>query len=225
MAEIPVVNASGGAAPGGAAPDDTGESVLGVKFIGGAATTIARRWPMLALRGVAALLFGVLTMLNPAATLTVLVFLFGGFALIDGALSIAAGMRRRDAGASSWGGLLVTGALVIAIGALVLWYPRMTTRFLVYVVAAWALVSGVGQIVTAIRLRREIRGEWLLGLSGAIAVIFALVLLFAPGVGALAVTLWIGIYAIAAGALMLVLAFRFRKLAQGGVQTLTPAAR
>lgn len=181
--------------------------------------TLARNWWAVALRGGAAVLFGLLTIFNPGATLATLVLLFGVFVLIDGALSIVAGLRQREAG-GVWGGLLLAGVLAIVVGALTLWYPRMTGLFLLYLVAAWALVIGVGQIVSAFRLRREIAGEWLLGLSGLLSLLFGVLLLFAPAAGALALAIWIGAYALFAGVVLLALAFRLRGWARGGARTL-----
>ncbi|GJG85344.1 hypothetical protein tb265_05250 [Gemmatimonadetes bacterium T265] len=188
-------------------------------FTSSAPATLARNWWAVALRGGAAVLFGVLTIIHPGATLATLVLLFGVFALVDGGLSIVAGLRRREGG-GAWGGLLLAGVLAITVGALTLWYPHMTGLFLLYLVAAWALVTGVGQIVAAVRLRREVRGEWLLGLSGLLSVLFGVALLAAPVAGALVIAVWIGAYALFAGVLLLALAFRLRGWARGGAHAL-----
>lgn len=197
-----------------------GTTVTG--FASSAPATLAQNWWAVALRGGAAVLFGLLTIINPGATLATLVLLFGVFALVDGALNLVAGLRRREGG-GAYGGLLLTGVLAIAVGALTMWYPRMTAAFLLYFIAAWALVTGIGQIVAAVRLRREIRGEWLLVLSGVLSVLFGVALLAAPVAGALVITVWIGAYALFAGVLLLALAFRLRGFARGGARTLAAA--
>ncbi len=194
-----------------------GTTVTG--FTGSVPATLARNWWAVALRGGAAVLFGLLTIVNPGATLATLVLLFGVFALVDGALNIVAGLRRREGG-GAWGGLLLAGALAITVGALTIWYPRRTAAFLLYMVAAWAIVTGAGQVLTAVRLRREIRGEWLLIVSGALSVLFGVVLLAAPIAGALVIAVWIGAYALFAGVLLLALAFRLRGWARGGARAL-----
>lgn len=193
--------------------------------MGAAPTALARNWWVVGLRGAVAVLFGLLTLTHPGAAVTSLVLLFGVFALLDGALNIVAGLHRREAGGRAWGGLLLAGALAIAAGALTLWYPSMTAVFLLSVIAAWAIITGVGQVVAAVRLRREVRGEWLLVLSGVLSVLFGLALLAAPLVGALVVAAWIGAYALFAGVLLLALAFRLRGLARGGAAAGALAAR
>jgi uncharacterized membrane protein HdeD (DUF308 family) len=174
---------------------------------------LARRWWALALRGAAALLFGVLTFLRPGATLGVLALFFGVYALVDGALYVAAGLRGRSDATDRnrhWGMLLLAGVAGITLGALTLWFPQVTLLLLVQVVAAWAIITGVSEIVAAVRLRSAIRGEWLLGLSGALSALFGVALLVAPAVGAIVLALWLGAYAAAAGVILLVLAVKLR---------------
>lgn len=185
----------------------------------GAPVALARNWWALALRGGVAVLFGIYAVIHPFAAAATLALIFGVFALVDGALNVVAGLRQREHG-GPWGGLLFAGALAIAAGALTLWYPLATAAFLLYVIAAWAIVTGVGQIIAAVRLRRELRGEWLLILSGVLSVLFGLVLLAAPAAGVLVVATWIGAYAVFAGVLLLVLAFRLRGAARGGAAAL-----
>jgi uncharacterized membrane protein HdeD (DUF308 family) len=168
---------------------------------------LARNWWMLALRGLAALIFGLLTLFNPTITLGVLILFFGAYALVYGAFTIFAALANRR-GERYWVALLAGGILSILIGALTFLRPGVTAIVLLYFIAAWAIVVGLSEIVAGIRLRKVITGEWLLVLSGVLSVAFGLALIVFPGAGALAVTLWIGAYATALGILLIALAFR-----------------
>lgn len=173
--------------------------------------TLSRYWWVMALRGVAALVFGVLAFVWPALTLTALVLLFGAYALVDGVFSIVAGVMARRR-AQRWWLMLVSGVAGTVLGVLTLLWPGTTALVLVYWIAAWSLVTGVLQLAAAIRLRKEIEGEWLLALAGIVAVVFGVVLVVAPGAGALALVWIIATYAVLVGILLLVLAFRLRGL-------------
>ena len=170
---------------------------------------LARNWWMIGLRGVVAVIFGLLTVLNPGITLAVLILLFGAYALVYGLfMAITAVAHRR--GEPSWGILLAGGILSILLAVLTFLMPGITALALLYLIAAWAIVVGVSEIVAGIRLRREITGEWLLILGGALSVLFGVVLALFPGAGALALTLWIGVWALILGILLIALAFRLR---------------
>jgi len=171
---------------------------------------LARNWGAIAIRGVAAILFGVLTFVVPGLTLTALVLLFGAYALVDGAFNIIAAVRRR-AGDPPWWVLLLEGIVGVAAGVVTFVLPGLTAVTLVYIIAAWAIVTGVLEIVAAVRLRRQLTGEWWLLLGGVLSVVFGVVVMLAPAAGALAMVLWIGAYAIVFGALLLALAFRLRR--------------
>jgi uncharacterized membrane protein HdeD (DUF308 family) len=176
--------------------------------------TIVRNWWLVALRGLAALLFGVLTIFRPGVTLAALILLFGAYAIANGVFAIVAAIANRR-GEPHWVSLLISGALSIALGILTFFMPGVTGLVLLYLIAAWAIVTGVSEIATAVRLRRVITGEWILILAGVLSVLFGLVLVVFPGAGALAVTLWIGTYAIMLGILLLALAFRLRSWGHG----------
>jgi uncharacterized membrane protein HdeD (DUF308 family) len=170
---------------------------------------LARNWWVVALRGLAAIVFGVLTILNPAMSLAVLILFFGAYALADGVFTvIAAVMRRRNE--PRWVGLLVSGILGILIGALTFLMPGVTTLILLYLIASWAVVRGILEISAAIKLRKEIQGEFWLILAGALSIVFGGLLFAFPGSGALAVALWIGIFAIVFGIVLMGLAFRLQ---------------
>lgn len=171
---------------------------------------LARNWWILAVRGVAAILFGIAAFLWPDITLLVLVLLFGAYALVDGIFAVIAGIAARRE-QERWWMMILNGLAGIAIGVLTLLWPGITALVLLYFIAAWAILTGVFEIAAAIRLRREIEGEWLLALAGITSVIFGILLVALPGPGALALTWLIGAYALVFGILMLVLAFRLRR--------------
>jgi uncharacterized membrane protein HdeD (DUF308 family) len=176
---------------------------------------LPRYWWAVALRGVAALLFGVLALFWPDITLLALLALFGAFALVDGIFAIGTAIfDDRAAGRRGW--LAVQGVAGVAIGIATFVWPGVTTLVLLWLIAVWAVVTGVVEIITAIRLRREISGEWLLALSGALSVVFGLVLVIWPTTGALAVVYLIGIYAVMAGVVLIWLGLRLRRIHRTG---------
>ena len=174
---------------------------------------MARYWWVLAMRGVAAVIFGVLALLVPGITLLVLVTFFGAYALVDGILAIIHALQHRDED-RHWWVLLLEGLTGVAIGILTFLLPGLTLITLFYLIAAWALVTGVLEIIMAIRLRREIHNEWSLALAGVISVILAILLMVNPVAGIFSLVIAVGIYAIVFGALMLFLAFRARGAAR-----------
>jgi uncharacterized membrane protein HdeD (DUF308 family) len=173
------------------------------------ATTLTKNWWALALRGLAAVLFGLATFAWPALTLSALVLLYGAYALTDGLFTLVAAARAVGGGGRRLA-LVFQGALGIAAGLVALFWPGLTALALLWTIAAWSILTGLLEIAAAVRLRREIEGEWLLGLGGIASVLFGALLLARPGSGALAVTWLIGAYAISAGFLLLMLSFRLR---------------
>jgi uncharacterized membrane protein HdeD (DUF308 family) len=170
---------------------------------------LARNWGLIALRGVAAIVFGLLTLFNPMLSLALLILFFGAYSLIDGLFTtVAAVSNRREE--RNWMALLISGILGIGIGLITFFWPRLTALALLLLIAIWAIIVGVGEIVAAIRLRKVIAGEWVLLLTGIVSVIFGIVLLLFPGAGALAMILWIGAFAVVFGVLRVVFAFRLR---------------
>jgi uncharacterized membrane protein HdeD (DUF308 family) len=173
--------------------------------------SLVKNWWAVALRGAAALVFGILTALWPGISLTALVVLFGSFAIVYGVFNIITAVRRRR-GERRWWALLLEGVVSVAVGTVTLIMPDLTALALVYVIAAWAILTGILEIAAAIMLRWYIRGEWWLVLAGVLSVAFGAVLAIWPGVGALALVLWIGAYAIVLGILLIALGFKLRRL-------------
>lgn len=168
--------------------------------------TLTANWWTLALRGLVAVLFGLLTFCLPGITLVTLVLLFGAYALVDGVFNVIAFFRV----ASHQWALLIEGVVGIIAGVVTFAWPAITAIALLYVIAFWAILTGIFEIVAGIRLRKAIANEWLLVLMGVLSLLFGLLILFAPGAGALAIILWIGAYALVFGIFLLALAFRLR---------------
>lgn len=179
---------------------------------------LARWWWTFILRGILAIAFGVLAFLAPGLGIAVLVGLFAAWALIDGVTGLLAGIRSRDRDRSWWLAVLEgLAGIVAAIIALV--FPVLAAEVLVIIIGAWAIVTGAFEIVSAIRLREQIQGEFWLGLAGVASILFGVVLFLFPGAGALSLVWLIGGFAIAFGAFLVVLGWRLRGIneqAKGG---------
>jgi uncharacterized membrane protein HdeD (DUF308 family) len=169
-------------------------------------------WRKLAVRGVAAVVFGLLTLLWPSLTLTALVLFFGAFALVDGALALAATLRGEPGARGERGSLILEGVTGIAAGLATFVWPHITALVLLYLIAAWAAITGALELATAVRLRRTLQHEWLLALTGVFSMLFGALLVMFPGSGALAITWLIGWFAVVTGSLELALAYRLYKL-------------
>lgn len=170
---------------------------------------LQHNWWALAIRGIAAIIFGLIALAAPGITIAVLVIWFGAYALVDGIFSIIAAWRAPD-GRARWGSLLFEGIAGIVAGILTFLWPGVTAAVLIFILAAWAIITGVLEIVAAVRLRRVIAGEWALIAMGVLSILLGFVLIAAPIAGAIAIAFCIGAYAIVFGILMLVLAFRMR---------------
>jgi len=171
---------------------------------------LTRHWWAIALRGLAAIIFGILAFAMPGVTLAVLVLLFGAYALVDGIFNIVAAVSGRS-GQQSWWMVLLEGLVSVAAGLVTFFMPGLTALTLVYVISAWAIITGVLEIVAAIRLRKEITNEWWLALSGVLSIVFGVLVAAFPGAGALALVFWIGAYAVVFGAMLVALGFRLRR--------------
>jgi uncharacterized membrane protein HdeD (DUF308 family) len=170
---------------------------------------LARNWWLVLLRGIGAIIFGLLTIMWPGLSLLTLVVLFGAFTLFDGGLAIGAAIMGGTPQPRWW--LALVGVLGIAAGALTLMWPGITAFILLLFIAGWAIAAGVFEIVGALKLRKEIEGEWWLVATGILSVLFGVLILLFPGVGALGIAFAIGWFAILYGALLVGLSWRLKK--------------
>lgn len=172
---------------------------------------ISGYWRSVALRGVLAMIVGVTALIWPAATLGVLVLLFGAYALVDGLVMAGTALfgGASAAGRRAW--LLLAGVAGIAAGLVTLAWPGITALALLWLIAAWAIVTGVMEFVAAVSLRRELANKWLLGLGGIVSVAFGVSLAVRPAQGALAVIWLIGLFVTVLGTTLVALAVRLRR--------------
>jgi uncharacterized membrane protein HdeD (DUF308 family) len=173
---------------------------------------VTRDWWVYAIRGAAAVVFGVLALVSPGPTLAVLVLMFGAYALVDG-IALLVALARGDVLARShaWATGLM-GIAGIAFGIATLFWPGMTALTLLYLVAGWSVTVGTLQIVSAIEFRREIDGELWMALGGVISIVFGVLLVVSPGSGLVSLVWLAGIWAIASGASSLALSIRLFQL-------------
>ncbi len=172
---------------------------------------ITRNWWLFAVRGVIAIIFGIVALTRPEQTLQALVLVFGAFALVDGIFTVIAGVASYRF-FERWWAMLLEGVAGVVIGVLTFIWPSITALVLVYFIAAWALITGIFEIVAAIQLRRVITGEWALILSGLLSILFGVLLFVFPAAGAVSMIWMIGVYAILFGITLIILAFRLRSL-------------
>jgi uncharacterized membrane protein HdeD (DUF308 family) len=172
-------------------------------------TVLARNWWALALRGVLAIVFGVLAFVNPGLTLGALILLFGAYSLVDGVFAIIAGLRAAQRH-ERWWPFALEGLASIAVGIVAFLMPLAAAFALLMIASAWSIVTGILRIAAAIRLRREIKGEWLLILNGLLSVAFGVVIAIFPGAGLVWLVWVIGMYAIIFGVILVALGFRLR---------------
>ena len=169
---------------------------------------LAGNWWALLVRGLAAVLFGLAALFWPGLTLLVLVTFFGAYALVDGIFALVAGLRGSEAH-RRWL-LLAEGVLGALAGLITFFWPGIMALVLLYIIAFWAIFTGILEVMVAISLRREIENEWLMALSGVLSILFGLALAVLPGVGLLSLVWLMGIYALVFGIALVVLGFRVR---------------
>ena len=173
---------------------------------------MARNWWTTVLRGVCAILFGLLALAWPGVTLAALVLVWGAYAFADGVLAFATAFS--DTAERPWWALVLTGLVSIGAALFAFFYPGLTAVGLLFVIAFWAIASGALAIVSAIELRRHIEGEVWLGLAGVVSVLFGMLLIARPAIGALAVVWMIGAYAIVSGVLLIALGMEVKRMAK-----------
>jgi uncharacterized membrane protein HdeD (DUF308 family) len=173
---------------------------------------LTRNWWMPVVRGALGILFGILVFAYPNAAVTVFVYLFGAYMLLDGiaGLAFAFDVNRGR------GWLILSGIAGIAAGILTFMYPGATAVALVYIAAAWAIVTGIFEVIAAIGWRDVLPDAWMLGLGGVVSIILGVLLISSPGAGLLAWAWLIGIYAIVYGVLYIVTGFRLKSLQPSG---------
>jgi uncharacterized membrane protein HdeD (DUF308 family) len=172
------------------------------------AQVLITNWWALAIRGVFAIIFAVIAFVWPGITAAALVLLFGAYALVDGILSLVAALRAaRHHGPS--GALVFEGVLDLIIAAIVFFWPVEALVAIIYFIAIWAVITGIALIAAGIAMIR-INGEWLLVLSGIISILFGIILFVQPGAGVVALSWWLGIYALLFGISLVGAAFRLR---------------
>ena len=174
-------------------------------------TQLFRNWWHFAVRGVLAIVFGVLALIWPDSTKLALVLLFGAFAFVDGSFAVATGIAARGY-FERWWAILLEGIAGVVIGVLTFFWPNITALALLYFIAAWAVTTGIFEIAAAIEFRQVISGEWVMVLAGLLSVLLGILLFVFPSAGMVSVIWLIGIYAIAAGIISMIFAFRLRGL-------------
>jgi len=179
--------------------------------------TLKRHWWVPVIRGIFAIVFGIIAFVYPGLTIATLVLFFGAWVLIDGIFRIVGAIGHR-ASDPDWGWQLVVGSLGIVVGLLTFHAPQITALALVIYIAAWALMIGASEIAIAVKMRREIKGEWFLILMGLASIVFAVLLLWNPIAGAAAVIWLVAWYAVVIGILAIFFGFRLRSL-----RTLAPS--
>jgi uncharacterized membrane protein HdeD (DUF308 family) len=168
---------------------------------------VQRNWWMIAIRGAIAVIFGILALIWPGLTVLTLIIFFGAFAIVDGVFAIGSAIRRAERRVEWWPEL-IEGVLGIIIGLIAFIWPGLTALGLLYIIGAWAVITGITEIAAAVRLRAAIDNEWFLGLSGVLSVVWGVILFIFPGTGAIAIAWLIGILAIIYGAALLSFAWR-----------------
>ena len=173
------------------------------------ARSLSQNWWLVVLRGILAILFGLSAFVWPSITWLTLIIMFGVYAIVDGLVAIGTGLARTKE-SSRWWAFLLEGLISIGAGVIALIWPGLTALVLVYMIASWALITGILEIVAAIRLRNEITNEWVLALGGLFSIGLGVLLFLQPAAGGLAIIWTIAAYALIFGVLLIILGFRLR---------------
>ncbi len=176
------------------------------------AQAIQHHWWMLALRGLLAIIFGLIALFSPGIALLAFIYVFGAYVLIDGIIAVIVSMREHDSH-DHWGWVLFEGILSIVAGIIAFVLPGITALVLLYIVAAWAIVTGMMEIFAAVSIGRFVSREWTLLLAGILSLAFGLLLIIFPRAGLLSLLWLVGIYSIAFGVLFIIRAFQLRSWA------------
>ncbi len=172
---------------------------------------MSRLWWLLILRGLVSIIFAIIAFLNPRLAFDALLLVLGVFLIVDGATALYLGFRMRGHD-DDWWAIMLEGALGLGLGLVALINPELTAAGLVLVLAVWFLVTGVFEIATAIKLRKEIDNEWLLGLAGVVSILLGALMIYNPNAGAISIMYWLGFYAAAFGFLLIGLGLRMWRL-------------
>ena len=167
---------------------------------------LAESWWAVGLRGIFGILFGLICLLTPGVAVEVFVILFAAYMLVDGVFAIISGIKAARNG-ERWGMLILEGIVDLAAGAVAVFWPAITLVALIWIVAIWAIVSGALMLGAAFTLNLD-HGRWWLALGGIASVIFGILLVVEPLIGAVVLTMWIGAYALVFGIFLLILAFQ-----------------
>jgi len=174
---------------------------------------LSRHWWLLVLNGVFAVLFGIAAFVWPGITFAALVLLFGAYTFVFGLLMVGFGLMAAGE-AEDWWALLLAGILGIVIGVFAFAQPAAMALALVYVIGMWAMVTGLLELVAAIKLRKIINDEWLMALGGVISIIFGVLVLAQPAAGAMAIVYLFGVYAVLLGITQVVLGIRLHGMVE-----------
>ena len=183
------------------------------------ARDLARNWKAVLVRGIVAILFGLVFLFAPLASLVLSIYVFAGFAIAIGVTALIAGIRSAS---PSRGQMILEGVLGIAAGLIALFWPGGTLVAAVFLIAAWAVITGVIQIIEAIKVREEIDNEWWLVLGGAASVVFGVLIALQPAVGIFTVGFLIGVYALIFGIAIVLLALKLKDYEGQPPRTVVP---
>ncbi len=184
---------------------------------------LAQRWWAVGLRGILGIIFGLICLLTPGIALGAFVIVFAAYMFVDGVFAIISGIRAARSG-ESWGLLILEGVVDLAAGVIAILWPAITLVALVWIVAIWAIVSGALMLAAAFSLNLDY-GRWWLALGGIASIIFGILLIIEPFIGAVVLTLWIGAYAVVFGVLLLVLGFQLHSKREAQLRKAPAAAK